>query len=125
MDGVHADALASQQKIVDEFNKQSTDTEVTSSRSRREKVTDSAKLITAVRGGTGPERLLPRPLIVAERAANGLLQDLTKLLEANNVDTELSDYIEFAAKEASYNGAPYALAVRYRRPRGVTTTRRC
>ncbi len=104
-----ADSLEAQQKIVDTFNEQSEDVEVTLEQIPPGEVTDSAKLITAVRGGTGPDCYYLDRFIVAERAANGLLQDLTQLLEDNDVDPALSDYLDFAAAEASYDGKPFAL----------------
>lgn len=106
----HADDdLKAVQKIVDEFNAQSTTTEV-----KLEQVpgseTDSAKLITAVRGGTGPDAYMLDRFVVPERAANGLLQDLTDLLDGQGFDPDLkATYIEFAANEATYQGKPYAL----------------
>jgi multiple sugar transport system substrate-binding protein len=104
-----ADSLESQQRIVDEFNAQSEDVAVTLEQIPPGEVTDSAKLITAVRGGTGPDVYFLDRFIVAERAANGLLQDLTQLLEDNGADPALGDHIGFAAAEATYNGAPFAL----------------
>lgn len=103
------DDLKSIQSIVEEFNAQSTTTEV-----KLEQVpgseTDSAKLVTAVRGGTGPDAYMLDRFVVPERAANGLLQDLTPLLEGAGFDPDLkSTYIEFAANEASYQGKPFAL----------------
>lgn len=104
-----ADSLESQQRIVDEFNAQSDDVEVTLEQIPPGEVTDSARLITAVRGGTGPDVYFLDRFIVAERAATGLLQDLTQLLEDNGADPALSDHIGFTAAEATYEGAPYAL----------------
>lgn len=104
-----ADSLEAQQKIADEFNAQSEDVEVTVEQIPPGEVTDSAKLITAVRGGTGPDVYYLDRFIVAERAANGLLQDLTSLLEDNGADPSLSDHIEFTANEATYDDKPYAL----------------
>lgn len=96
------------QRIVDEFNAQSETAEV-----ELEQVpgneTDATKLITAVRGGSGPDAYMLDRFTVAERAANGLLQDLTGLLSDLDVDPSLSDYLDFAAKEATYDGKPYAL----------------
>lgn len=96
------------ERIVEEFNEQSDTTTV-----KLEQVpgdeTDATKLITAVRGGTGPDAYMLDRFTVAERAANGLLQDLTDLLSDLDVNPDLSDYLEFAAKEASYDGKPYAL----------------
>ncbi len=102
-------SLESQQRIVDEFNAQSEDVEVTLEQIPPGEVTDSAKLITAVRGGSGPDVYLLDRFIVAERAASGLLQNLTGLLEDNDADPALSDHVEFCAAEATYQDAPYAL----------------
>lgn len=107
--GFTAQALESLQRITDEFNAQSEDVEVTLEQIPPGEVTDSARLITAVRGGTGPDVYMLDRFIVAERAATGLLTDLTSLLEDNGADPSLSDHIGFAAAEATYEGAPYAL----------------
>ncbi len=104
-----ARGLEVQQHIVDEFNAQSDDIEVTLEQIPPGDVTDSSKLITAVRGGTGPDVYCLDRFIVPERAANGLLQDLTQLLEDNGADPALGDHVDFAANEATYNGAPYAM----------------
>ncbi len=104
-----ANDLESLQRITDEFNAQSEDVDVTLEQIPPAEVTDSAKLITAVRGGQGPDAYLLDRFIVAERAANGLLQDLTELMEANGADPSLSDHIGFAATEATYDGSPYAI----------------
>lgn len=104
-----SESLASQQRIVDEFNAQSEDVEVTLEQIPPGEVTDSAKLITAVRGGTGPDCYNLDRFIVSERAASGLLQDLSQLLSDNDADPELGNYIEFAATEAKFDGKPYAL----------------
>lgn len=102
--------LESLQRIVDEFNAQSPDVEVTLEQIPPGEVTDSAKLITAVRGGTGPDVYMLDRFIVAERAATGLLTDLTPLLEAEDASADISEvHIDFAAEEATYEGNPYAL----------------
>jgi multiple sugar transport system substrate-binding protein len=73
-------------------------------------VTDSASLITAVRGGEGPDAYLLDRFIVAERAAQGLLQDLGPLMEAAGDNPDLREaFVDFAAAEATYNDTPYAL----------------
>ncbi len=107
--GFTANSLESLQRITDEFNAQSDDVAVTLEQIPPGEVTDSARLITAVRGGTGPDVYMLDRFIVAERAATGLLTDLTQLLEDNGADPSLSDHIDFAAAEATYEGAPYAL----------------
>ena len=68
-------------------------------------VTDTTKLMTAVRGGTGPDIYLFDRFIVAQRAADGLLQDLSAL-GANDL---MGNYVPFAAAEAMYNGNAYCL----------------
>ena len=98
------------QAIVAAFNETNTDVEVALEQIAAVDVTDSAKLITAVRGGTGPDVYMLDRFIVPERAANGLLQDLSELLAANGVGTDLKEtYMDFAAEEATYQGIPYAL----------------
>jgi multiple sugar transport system substrate-binding protein len=104
--GDDADAI---QKIVDEFNAQSDSVEVTLELVPGSE-TDATKLITAVRGGQGPDAYMLDRFTVAERASSGLLQDLSELLSATDIDPDLTQtYIEFAAQEAMYQGKPYAL----------------
>lgn len=105
-----AQSLEVQQRIVDEFNAQSHDVEVSLEQIPPGEVTDSSRLITAVRGGTGPDVYNLDRFIVPERAANGLLQDLSNLLEENGASANLADtHLEFAANEATYEGSPFAL----------------
>ena len=68
--------------------------------------TDVTKLMTAVRGGTGPDVYMLDRFVVAQRAADGLLQDLTPYM--NNQDV-LAQHLEFARNEATFAGKPYAL----------------
>lgn len=97
-------------KIGEDFNAQSDEYEVEIVQRPPADVTDSSSLITAVRGGEGPDVYLLDRFIVAERAAQGLLQDLTEFMEAAGDNVDLTDrYVPFAAAEAVYNGAPYAL----------------
>ena len=67
--------------------------------------TDIAKLTTAVRGGTGPDVYELDRFTVAERAAAGVLEDLTPFGAASMS----SNYLDFAWKEAVFKGKPYAL----------------
>ena len=98
------------QKIAADFNAQNDQYEVQAVQRPPADVADSSSLITAVRGGEGPDVYLLDRFIVAERAANGLLQDLTQLMEDAGDNTDLTEqYVDFAAAEATYNGAPYAL----------------
>jgi multiple sugar transport system substrate-binding protein len=97
-------------KIGEDYNAQSDAFTVEVVQRPPAEVTDSSSLITAVRGGEGPDVYLLDRFIVAERAAQGLLQDLSGLMEDSGDNPELTDrYVEFAAAEAIYNGAPYAL----------------
>jgi len=48
--------------------------------------TDTAALMTAVRGGTGPDVYMLDRFIVAQRAADGILTDLTDIV--NRVDPQ-------------------------------------
>src|SRR5207253_916701 len=67
--------------------------------------TDIAKLTTAVRGGTGPDVYMLDRFTVAERAAAGVLEDLTPYGAASLG----SSYLDFAWQEAQFKGKPYAL----------------
>ena len=97
-------------KIGQDFNAQSTTSEVEVVQRPPAAVSDSSSLITAVRGGEGPDAYLLDRFIVAERAAQGLLQDLTPMLEAAGENTDLNEkWVPFAAAEAIYAGAPFAL----------------
>ena len=90
------------QQIVDDFNAQGGAqvelVQVTGAE------TDATQLITAVRGGTGPDVYMLDRFTVAQRASDGLLEDLTQFS-----DDPLAGYIQFAANEASFNDTAYAL----------------
>jgi multiple sugar transport system substrate-binding protein len=94
----------SEQHIVNAFNKQSTTTCVKMVAVPGSE-TDIAKLTTAVRGGTGPDVYELDRFTVAERAAAGVLTDLTSYGAADLA----SNYLDFAWKEALFKGKPYAL----------------
>src|SRR5207248_516321 len=94
----------SEQNIVNNFNKQSKTTCVKMVAVPGSE-TDIAKLTTAVRGGTGPDVYELDRFTVAERAAAGVLTDLSSFGAAN----EASNYLDFAWKEALFKGKPYAL----------------
>ena len=70
--------------------------------------TDTSKLMTAVRGGTGPDVYMLDRFTVAQRASEGVIQDLSSYLTKNSVDLKSRD-IAFAVEEATYNGKTYAL----------------
>jgi multiple sugar transport system substrate-binding protein len=70
--------------------------------------TDVAKLMTAVRGGTGPDVYMLDRFTTAERAAAGVLQDLTPYI--NRVDPNLaSKYLPFAWAESQFKGRTYSM----------------
>src|SRR5438132_8156997 len=90
--------------MVTAFNKQST-TSCVKMVAVPGSETDIAKLTTAVRGGTGPDVYELDRFTVAERAAAGVLTDLTSYGAADLA----SNYLDFAWKEALFKGKPYAL----------------
>jgi multiple sugar transport system substrate-binding protein len=70
--------------------------------------TDVTSLMTAVRGGAGPDVYMLDRFTVAQRASDGLLEDLTE--ELAKLDPNLkSKYLPFAWNEAQYRGKTYAL----------------
>jgi len=72
--------------------------------------TDATHLMTAVRGGTGPDVYMLDRFTVAQRAADGILEDLTD--ELIKLDSRIRDkYVAFAIQEASFRGRIYALPV--------------
>ena len=107
----HGDlGLQALQQIGEEFNAQSTTSEVEVVQRPPADVSDSSSLITAVRGGEGPDGYLLDRFIVAERAAQGLLQELNPLMEAAGDNTDLTEkYVSFSAAEATYADKAYAL----------------
>lgn len=107
----HSDlGLDALRAIGEAYNAQSDSYEVEVVQRPPADVTDSSSLITAVRGGEGPDAYLLDRFIVAERAAQGLLQDLGPLQEAAGDPTDLTEeYVDFAAAEATYGGTAYAL----------------
>src|SRR5438552_10162070 len=94
----------SMKHMVDAFNKQST-TSCVKMVAVPGSETDIAKLTTAVRGGTGPDVYELDRFTVAERAAAGVLTDLSSFGAAS----ESGNYLDFAWKEALFKGKPYAL----------------
>lgn len=98
--------LTTLKAMVDEYNKQASDHQAELVQIPPAAVTDTTKLMTAVRGGTGPDVYHLDRFIVAQRAADGMLKDLSGFSGA----TELMDnYIDFAKAEATYEGKPFAL----------------
>ncbi len=98
--------LSALEQIVENFNAEHDDVEVTLSQIPPTAETDVTRLMTAVRGGTGPDVYMLDRFIVAQRAADGLLQDLTPYMEGEDA---LAEHLEFARDEAMLAGVPYAL----------------
>jgi multiple sugar transport system substrate-binding protein len=94
--------VAGLQRIVESFNEQSGGACVTMIQVPGAE-TDVAKLMTAVRGGTGPDVYMLDRFTVAQRAADGVLTELPQAAELQD------QYVEFAWNEAVYQGTPYAL----------------
>lgn len=92
------------QRIVTAFNKQSNATCVKMVQVPGSE-TDIAKLTTAVRSGTGPDVYMLDRFTVAERAAAGVLTDLSSY----GASSLSSSYVSFAWAEANFKGKPYAL----------------
>jgi multiple sugar transport system substrate-binding protein len=70
--------------------------------------TDSSTLMTAVRGGTGPDVYMLDRFVVPQRAADGILEDITD--ELLKIDPQIKGkYIPFAWDEANFKGRTYAL----------------
>jgi multiple sugar transport system substrate-binding protein len=70
--------------------------------------TDVAKLMTAVRSGAGPDLAVIDRFTVAQRAAAGLLTDLTPLIKKEGKDLS-REYTEGPWQEVTYDGKTYAL----------------
>jgi multiple sugar transport system substrate-binding protein len=70
--------------------------------------TDTSKLMTAIRGGTGPDAYMLDRFITAERAAAGFLEDMTPYI--NKLDPNMSSkYLPFAWAESSFRGKTWSL----------------
>ena len=72
-----AQDFANVKAVADGYNAQATGAKVNLVQIPPGEETDVTKLMTAVRGGTGPDIYLLDRFIVAQRAADGVLQDLS------------------------------------------------
>lgn len=93
------------QAVVDAYNEQANSHQVNLVQIPPASETDTTQLMTAVRGGTGPDIYTLDRFIVAQRAADGLLQNLSGL----GADDVIGNYIGFAQAEATFDGSVYAL----------------
>ena len=96
--------LSALQKIVDNFNSENSDVQAKLVQMVGDE-TDTTKLMTAVRGGIGPDVYMLDRFIVAQRASEGVLQDLQSSWGRRFSEV----YIPFAQAEATFQGAPFAL----------------
>lgn len=93
--------------LVDQWNKENPSIQVTLEQIAGGS-TDITKLMTAVRGGVGPDIYMFDRFAVAQRAAEGLLADMTPYLD--KIDPNLKDkYLESAWAETQWRGKTYAL----------------
>src|SRR5215216_2456979 len=97
--------LSGLQMIVDNFNSENSDVQAELVQVVGSE-TDTTKLMTAVRGGVGPDVYMLDRFIVAQRASEGVLQDLSEFMGGEDF-SEI--HIPFAWAEANFNGKPYAL----------------
>jgi multiple sugar transport system substrate-binding protein len=71
-------------------------------------MTDISKLMTAVRGGTGPDVYMLDRFTTAERAAAGVLVDLTPYIKKADPNMA-SKYLPFAWAESTFKGKTWSL----------------
>ncbi|OGK11438.1 MAG: ABC transporter substrate-binding protein [Candidatus Riflebacteria bacterium RBG_13_59_9] len=95
------------QTMVDVFNTSQTEVQATMSIVPGSE-TDVSKLMTAVRGGTGPDVYMLDRFITAERAAGGLLEDLSPFIKKYDPNMA-SNYLPFAWAESSFKGKTWSL----------------
>jgi multiple sugar transport system substrate-binding protein len=101
-------AMKSQQAIVDAFNKANPDLHVKLVPVPGTGGVNTSSLLTAARGGTGPDVYYIDRFTVNQQAAIGLLQDLTPFIQKEGVDLS-QKYLPFAWGETLYKGHSYAL----------------
>ena len=70
--------------------------------------TDIAKLMTAVRGGTGPDVYMLDRFTTAQNAAAGVLEDLTPYIQKTDPNLA-SKYLPFAWAESQFRSHTYSL----------------
>ena len=98
--------LQAQQHIVDKFNaSHKVQAKVVAVPSAS--VTDVSKLLTAVRGGTGPDCYMLDRFTVPQQAATGTLEPLSQFVSK---ESDLpGQYLDYAWKEVVFKNKPYAL----------------
>ncbi len=98
--------LAILKSMVETFNSETPEVQAELVQIPPAEVTDVSKLMTAVRGGSGPDVYHLDRFIVAQRAGDGLLQDLSQF---SGSEDPLANHLAFARAEASFDGKPFAL----------------
>jgi multiple sugar transport system substrate-binding protein len=68
---------------------------------------DVSKLLTAVRGGTGPDLYFLDRFTVSQQAGAGALEDLSKYVKTEN--DLAGKYLDYAWKEVLLKGSPYGI----------------
>lgn len=92
--------------IVANFNDSHPEIEVEVAQIPPSEEADVSKLMTAVRGGVGPDVYLFNRPFTSQRSADGLLQDLTPFIGDEDL---AANYLPFAWNEVLFDGKPYAL----------------
>lgn len=95
------------QKMVDVYNSSQTGVQVEMVMVPGSE-TDVSKLMTAVRGGTGPDVYMLDRFTTAERAAAGVLEDLTPFIKKYDAGMA-TKFLPFAWAESSYKGKTWSL----------------
>ncbi len=98
--------LSAIEEIVANFNEENPAIQVEIVRIPPGEEADVSKLMTAVRGGVGPDVYLFNRPFTSQRSADGLLQDLSPFIGDEDLG---SNYLPFAWDEVLFNGKPYAL----------------
>lgn len=92
--------------IADGFNESQSEIAVEVVQVPSQSETDVTKLMTAVRGGVGPDVYLFNRPFASQRAADGVLQDLTPFLDGEDISGE---YLDFAFAECQFQDQLFAL----------------
>ena len=98
--------LSAIKEIVANFNKENPEIQVEIVQIPPGDEADVSKLMTAVRGGVGPDVYLFNRPFTSQRSADGLLQDLSPFIGDEDLG---ANYLPFAWNEVLFDGKPYAL----------------
>lgn len=98
--------LSAIKEIVANFNEENPEIQVEIVQIPPGEEADVSKLMTAVRGGVGPDVYLFNRPFTSQRSADGLLQDLSPFIGDEDLGQH---YLPFAWEEVLFDGKPYAL----------------